>query len=147
MRPRLFLWLRSVRRLAPLGLLSMSATIIAAGCGSSTSSVGQPLAASPSPSSMADDSGLPPDDPADAAAAPAPRPDFCVAARAGALVDVTKTPQAPYFVHEPDEPAASADTIVFVPGGPGSRDTAQATFELWLSRGSTLGRHRVGSDC
>ncbi len=28
---------------------------------------------------------------------------------------------------------------MFVPGGPGSRDTAEATFELWLSRGSTLG--------
>lgn len=76
-------------------------------------------------------------------AAAAPRPDFCVGAKRGVLQDLTSTPKGPYFVHHPDESVASPDTIVFVPGGPGSRDTAEATFELWLSRGSTLGNFRV----
>jgi predicted esterase len=81
----------------------------------------------------------------EAGAGPASSPvgDHCVAAERGTLQDITSTPHAPYFVHHPDAGVADPATIVFVPGGPGSRDTAAITFERWLSRGTTLGRYRV----
>ncbi len=72
-----------------------------------------------------------------------PKPEFCVAAAGSGLQDITGTPQAPYFVHQPEAGTPSPDTLVFVPGGPGSRDTARTSFALWLSRGSTLGKLRV----
>jgi predicted esterase len=70
------------------------------------------------------------------------RPAFCPAVAEG-LVDVANTPAGPYFVHHPAAGHTSRATIFFVPGGPGSQDTAQATFELWLSRGDALGDYRV----
>jgi predicted esterase len=70
------------------------------------------------------------------------RPAFC-APVVGGLVDVQGTPAGPYFVLHPDAGRSPRATIYFVPGGPGSRDTANATFSLWLSRGKTLGDYRV----
>lgn len=115
-----------------------SAALIAA-CGVATPPT--PAAAAPEDGGAGADTAARAGDEADAA--PGVRPDWCVVAEQGVLQDVTTTPRSPYFVHHPDAAVADPATVVFVPGGPGSRDTAQATFELWLSRGSTLGRFRV----
>ncbi|MEZ4399177.1 MAG: hypothetical protein R3B06_04115 [Kofleriaceae bacterium] len=77
---------------------------------------------------------------ADAADAP---PAFCPPAATG-LVDVVGTPAGPYLVHHPSAAAPrDVPTIVFVPGGPGTRATATVTFDRWLSRGAALGDYRV----
>lgn len=72
-------------------------------------------------------------------------PAFCVAPKRRALQEVRGTPAGPYFVRHPDLASAdgSAATVFFFPGGPGTRDTAQASFDLWLGRGRTLGGLRV----
>jgi predicted esterase len=86
--------------------------------------------------------------PSDAAAKAFVVPEFCAASGPG-LVDVTSTPAGTYFVHHPTSGAGldvgSRDvfTIVFIPGGPGSKATAKATYEQWLSRGADLGKYRV----
>ena len=54
-----------------------------------------------------------------------------VPANAGALQDVTGTPAGPYFVHHPSEPARL--TVLFMPGGPGTRDLASLTYDLFLA--------------
>lgn len=68
-------------------------------------------------------------------------PDFCVPANADALQDVTGTPAGPYFVHHPSEPARL--TVLFVPGGPGTRDLASLTYDLFLSSPTTPDDVRV----
>jgi predicted esterase len=73
-------------------------------------------------------------------------PDYCVPAALG-LVDVKGTPAGAYLVHHPADVAAAevmkTPTIVFIPGGPGSRATATATFQQWLARGHDLLKYRV----
>ena len=106
------------------------------GCGTSTVTTTTSLA--PAATSLDDAGGAP-----ETAPAPLVPPDFCVAAKQGSLQDIVTTPKAPYFVHHPDASVTAPEAIVFVPGGPGSRDTAMATFELWLSRGKKLGNFRI----
>lgn len=68
-------------------------------------------------------------------------PDFCVEASAEALQDVTGTPAGPYFVHHPAEPAQQ--TVLFMPGGPGTRGLAMTTYDLFLSAPTTPDDVRV----
>ena len=108
--------------------------VLASGC--------SPSSTAPVPGSA---SASAPAEPAPTASAPpeaGPAPSYCPAVAPG-LVDVARTPAAPYFVHHPTVASAAVPTIVFIPGGPGSRETATATFELWLSRGRALGSYRI----
>ena len=68
-------------------------------------------------------------------------PSFCKVPTADDLQDVTGTPAAPYFVHHPALPATQ--TVLFLPGGQGTRDLALATPQLWLAGATTPDDVRV----
>jgi len=69
----------------------------------------------------------------DASLPDAARPDYCVETTGEALQDITTTPASPYFIHHPAEPGTPLHTVIFLPGGPGARDLAMITWDLWLS--------------
>lgn len=75
-------------------------------------------------------------------ACPEPAPE-CLAAQPGTLQDVTGTPASPYLVRHPSRADAGTDTVVFFPGGGGSIDTAQPTYDLWLANGAGIDDFRV----
>lgn len=62
-------------------------------------------------------------------------PAHCVEASLDPLQDVTGTPAGPYFVHHPA--MAARTTVLFIPGGPGTRSLASLTYDLFLSAPTT----------
>lgn len=80
---------------------------------------------------------------ADTASAPL----SCPVAQQGALQDVTTTPAAPYFIHHPSaavSTAADVATVLFLPGGSGSRKIGQDfIWKNWLSRGKGVDKVRI----
>lgn len=90
-----------------LGLL---AVLLAGGCN------GAPLVAGDAGSEVTVDAGL------------------CVPARSG-LQNVRMSDAAPYLVHHPASPNEDTPTILFLPGGDGSRDIAEQVYALWLEGG------------
>ncbi|MCA9673367.1 MAG: hypothetical protein KC503_47590 [Myxococcales bacterium] len=109
-----------------------AALLLAAGCADdSTNSSADSVARSDSTSGA--DAGEADAAPADVAAI-ADHPSFCVAAVAG-LHDITGTPASPYYVRHPANPSPSTQTVVFLPGGAGSRNIAELTYQLWLQSG------------
>jgi predicted esterase len=64
-------------------------------------------------------------------------PVSCPTFTPGSLATVTDTAVGPYLLRvAPDR--GEADVVLFMPGGPGSIDTAMPTYELWLSAGDGL---------
>lgn len=68
------------------------------------------------------------------ASAPNAKPDYCFPTEAG-LQRVTTTPASPYFVKHPEAGTTPVHTVLFLPGGPGTSDVAQITFDDWLAEG------------
>jgi predicted esterase len=93
------------------------------------------LAACRGPSEPADSDDVPADtDVVDSDTAP---PEWCPEAdRAVPLQDVTTTPASPWFVHHPEPEATGPPTVVFLPGGPGDRNSAAFGYEGWLREGN-----------
>ena len=119
------MWKR-LARIAPLTVTATLAlatmTISTAGCSDSS-----PVAPAPPDLATPPDLSLP----------------FCAAAEQG-LQDITGTPASPYFVHHPDHATPDTPTVIFLPGGSGSRDIAASyIFKNWISRGKRLGELRV----
>lgn len=68
----------------------------------------------------------------------------CPKPESGSLQEVTESPAGPYFVHHPDSPSADTPTVIFLPGGSGTRTIAKDfIWKNWLSRGRRLGEVRV----
>ncbi len=68
---------------------------------------------------------------------------LCGAPRPG-LHDVTGTPSGPYLVHHPVRAGAVKHTIIFLPGGDGSKDISeQFIWPLWLENGRGVDDVRV----
>jgi len=125
-------------KIEPMRLQMLLVLLPLLACTTSTAG-GEPSPAAGAPAESVD-AGAPAEE---APAEPVARPSYCTAAKSG-LVDLTKTPAGPYFVHHPTSVGTSeAPTILFIPGGRGTRDTATVTFDEWLSRGKTLGAYRV----
>lgn len=62
----------------------------------------------------------------------------------GSLQDVTDSPAAPYFVHHPEKPGDDTPTVLFLPGGAGTRTIARDfIWKNWLARGRRLAEVRV----
>jgi predicted esterase len=62
----------------------------------------------------------------------------------GPLQDVVGTPASPYFIHHPDQPTDDTPTVIFLPGGAGTRTIARDfIWKNWLSRGRRLDQVRV----
>ncbi|GDX78999.1 hypothetical protein LBMAG42_08100 [Deltaproteobacteria bacterium] len=66
-------------------------------------------------------------------AAPFEPPDWCPAPTEGRQ-EVTDTPASPYFVTHPE--GADAPLVLFLPGGPGDRGSASATWEAFFDEDS-----------
>jgi predicted esterase len=74
---------------------------------------------------------------------PAPdAPSFCKPPTTG-LQEITGTPASPYFVRHPVSPSSTTPTVLFLPGGMGSKNLAQLTYGPWLSKGDASRTFRV----
>ena len=70
-------------------------------------------------------------------------PDYCVPAETGILQEIESTRASPYFVHHPTVDNPLAPTVVFLPGGSGSRRSAQRAWERYLSEGDGMETFRL----
>ncbi|MBI4509531.1 MAG: hypothetical protein HY698_07825 [Deltaproteobacteria bacterium] len=61
------------------------------------------------------------------------RPSTCAPAVNGELLDITGTPAGPYLIHHPRTASPGTRTIVFLPGGSGSLNSARRAWERFLS--------------
>ena len=62
----------------------------------------------------------------------------------GTLQEITDSPAGPYFVHHPAQQTDETPTVLFLPGGSGTRTIAQDfIWKNWLSRGRRLSEVRV----
>lgn len=77
-----------------------------------------------------------------APAAPSP-PAYCAVAQIGTLQDLTTTPASPYFVHHPAAASARAPTVVFLPGGSGSKRNAQRAWDAYLAGANGVDAFRI----
>lgn len=75
--------------------------------------------------------------------APPPPPSFCPAPVAGDLQEVTGTPASPYYVAHPAQPDAKTSTVIFLPGGPGSRDIGSFIYANYLQNGNKANQYRL----
>ncbi len=62
-------------------------------------------------------------------------PTFCPPAEHDTLQDIVTTPASPYFVQHPDFEVPSTPTVIFLPGGVGSKTTAVRVWANLLSEG------------
>lgn len=76
-----------------------------------------------------------------AAPSPASRPAYCADAQANALQEISGTPAGPYFVRHPA--ARSAATVVFLPGGSGSKRNAQRVWDTFLAGAQDVNAFRI----
>jgi predicted esterase len=68
----------------------------------------------------------------------------CAPTLQGSLQDINASPAAPYFIHHPEQPTDETPTVIFLPGGAGTRTIARDfIWKNWLSRGRRLGEMRV----
>lgn len=68
----------------------------------------------------------------------------CAARLSGMLQDVVGTAASPYFIYHPEQPTDETPTVIFLPGGAGTRTIARDfIWKNWLSRGRRLGEVRV----
>jgi pimeloyl-ACP methyl ester carboxylesterase len=68
----------------------------------------------------------------------------CAPRGEGTLQDVVGTPASPYFIHHPEQPTDDTPTVIFLPGGAGTRTIARDfIWKNWLSRGRRLDQVRV----
>ena len=75
--------------------------------------------------------------------APPEKAAFCPAASTGTLQNISDTPASPYFVHHPSSGPAEAPTVIFIPGGTGSRRSALRSWENYLSDGKGVESFRI----
>ena len=61
-----------------------------------------------------------------------PTPDTCPELDSAIRAEVTATDASPYFIRPPADALTPTDVVLFMPGGPGSRDLASLSFDLWL---------------
>ena len=71
------------------------------------------------------------------------KPAYCVHAETDKLQEVKGTPAGPYFVHHPTTDSPTGPTVIFPPGGFGSRRSAQRVWNNYLSEGSGGGEFRL----
>jgi pimeloyl-ACP methyl ester carboxylesterase len=65
-------------------------------------------------------------------------------AGASGLHDVTGTPAGPYLVHHPTTGRVPKHTVIFLPGGDGSKDLSEEfIWPLWLANGRGVDEVRV----
>ncbi|MBT4514852.1 MAG: hypothetical protein HOC77_07145 [Chloroflexi bacterium] len=62
-------------------------------------------------------------------------PTFCPPAEHSTLQDIVTTPASPYFVQHPEVEATSTPTVIFLPGGVGSKASAVRVWANLLSEG------------
>ncbi|MDA1349386.1 MAG: hypothetical protein O3A47_11075 [Chloroflexi bacterium] len=62
-------------------------------------------------------------------------PPYCFPSETGTLQEVERTPASPYFVHHPKADSTDPPTVIFLPGGSGSRRSAQRVWSNYLSEG------------
>lgn len=68
----------------------------------------------------------------------------CAARLTGMLQDVVGTAASPYFIYHPEQPTDETPTVIFLPGGAGTRTIARDfIWKNWLSRGRRLSEVRV----
>jgi predicted esterase len=68
----------------------------------------------------------------------------CAARLTGMLQDVVGTSASPYFIYHPDQSTDETPTVIFLPGGAGTRTIARDfIWKNWLSRGRRLNEVRV----
>ncbi|MFP6594127.1 MAG: hypothetical protein VB860_03995 [Dehalococcoidia bacterium] len=70
-------------------------------------------------------------------------PLYCVTAERHTLQDITTTPSSPYFVQHPESDGPSAPTVIFMPGGVGSRNISQRVWANYLSNGEGTDQFRL----
>lgn len=68
----------------------------------------------------------------------------CPPPMVGTLQDIDATPAAPYFIHHPEKTTDQTPTVLFLPGGAGTRTIARDyIWKNWLARGRRLNEVRV----
>lgn len=67
----------------------------------------------------------------------------CASSEPNKLHDIKDGPGAPYFVHHPAQNDTMNGTIIFIPGGRGSRGSAQRVWSNFLSEGKGVDAYRV----
>ncbi|MBI4319750.1 MAG: hypothetical protein HY675_14775 [Chloroflexi bacterium] len=70
-------------------------------------------------------------------------PSPCNPAEPDKLQDITTTQSSPYFVHHPVSALPTVATVVFLPGGSGSRRSAQRAWQNYLANGKGMGSFRI----
>jgi pimeloyl-ACP methyl ester carboxylesterase len=70
-------------------------------------------------------------------------PAYCLPAEYDALQDIETTPSSPYFVQHPHTGGPSTPTVIFMPGGSGSRTIAKRVWSNYLSSGEEAGLFRL----
>ena len=71
------------------------------------------------------------------------KPDYCEPAGTDELHEVLSTPASPYFVHHPTSGSPAGPTVMFLPGGSGSRRGAERVWRNFLSEGDESGVFRL----
>ncbi|MBI3181520.1 MAG: hypothetical protein HYZ28_05200 [Myxococcales bacterium] len=71
------------------------------------------------------------------------RPSYCVRAVPDTVQDIEGTPAGPYLVHHPKPDLPMAPTVVFLPGGSGSWNSAQRVWERFVSGDARVEQYRV----
>ena len=74
---------------------------------------------------------------------PGGRPAYCVPAEHDTLQDISTTPASAYFVQHPASGGPSTPTVIFLPGGVGSRVIAQRAWANFLSSGTGADQFRL----
>ena len=70
-------------------------------------------------------------------------PSVCIPAEPNTLQEITTTQSSPYFVHHPTSDKPMVPTVVFLPGGTGSRRSAERAWNNYLANGRGVDAFRV----
>lgn len=70
-------------------------------------------------------------------------PSSCIDAISDVVQDIEGTPAGPYLVHHPNPDSQMAPTIVFLPGGSGSWNSAKRVWANFVSGDPRVQRYRV----
>lgn len=70
-------------------------------------------------------------------------PEWCEAAQADVVQDITTHPSAPYLVHHPDGASLTVPTVVFLPGGGGALQSAEGAWTHRFSAGQGVKQVRA----
>jgi predicted esterase len=81
--------------------------------------------------------------PASPEAAHSAPPAWCVPPQRDVLQEISGTSASPYFVHHPAAAGPAVATVVFLPGGSGSKRSAQRVWDTFLAGGKDVERFRV----